>query len=92
VAPAEAEAAHEKTLDVLTEMGFPLHETTFGTKFKGFGWNFDIGAKQMSCTKVKYDAYLAIFTRLAEGGPVTLKELEQVVGIMHWLSAGFSIG
>ena len=97
----EGPAARQRELvavEILQAAGVELHEYQTGPVFDGLGWQWDVPNLQMRCPTDKYVtlcAYLADWSeRCTPGGSrmFTMKEVRRCIGLLRWLSAGFSQG
>jgi hypothetical protein len=92
-----ARAHFDKVIDVLKELGLPLHDFQFGKKIEGLGWIWtmsDDGPASMACKPAKKLVFTRLLRSWAARTPLrmNLAEVRSAVGFMVWLSAGFHIG
>ena len=95
---AEALKRIEVAVQLLTDAGVALHEVQHGPVFDGLGWQWDVPGMAMICPVDKHVIlcqYLADWSkRCTAGGGArfTGQELDRCIGLLRWLSAGFSCG
>ena len=84
--------------DIIDSLGLGSHEQLYAvTTFPGMGWIWHWEhpgewSMAMECPHDKYASYMAAFRAWAVATHIAVTELEQAVGIMNWLRAGFPIG
>jgi hypothetical protein len=93
-APAEAEAARLDSL--LASMHVPVHECSTGKKFRSLGWEWDLEAQgpwpmTMACPRDKKTAFVQILSDASKATSISLKGIQQVEGILQWLSTGLPV-
>lgn len=83
---------------IIDAMGLGRHEQEYDTPvFSGLGWDWSwIHQGEWPCVMIcqedKYNFYLVLFRKWSTATKMSVKELEQAVGIMSWLIAGFPCG
>ena len=93
---AAATASSLRVKKFMSSLGLELHEDQDAVSaFKGLGWEWDsdsphsLGPMTMSCPEDKYTHFCVLFASWSESPSICVHDLERMVGIMVWLSAGF---
>ena len=89
--PVQAQAARFDS--IMREMGIDLHECSTGSSFLALGWEWDLAAKGkfmmiMKCPDDKMAAFSRCLSEAAVAPSISRKSIEQIEGILHWLSMG----
>jgi hypothetical protein len=77
--------------------GMDFHEFQEGTEMKALGWLWRSSPElEMECGQVKFEAVRRLLLEFNERRPrpcvMTLSEVRTMVGIMYFLSSGFTVG
>jgi hypothetical protein len=96
-AAGQDHSARSKRIEgVFAALGVPLHERMEGQFFKGLGWYWDLspaqGPPQMVCAEDKFAYVCRKLAKWATATHLRIKDVEKLVGLLRWLSAGFPVG
>jgi hypothetical protein len=93
---AAATASSLRVKEFMSSLGLVLHEDQDAvTAFSGLGWEWDsasghlLGPMTMSCPLDKFRHFRSLFAMWSEHESICVHDLERMVGILVWLSAGF---
>jgi len=96
--PASAKTDCKKPDAVFAALGIKLHEQLWNVRrFPGLGWDFILDhdgewPQVAVCREDKFHAFCAMSHHWASASQLTVKELEQAVGVMQWVSQHFAVG
>lgn len=94
----DAESREDDILSAFRVMCVPIHELqsckseSGGSSFTALGWEWDTMSQEMICPLDKYGFYLQQFSTWSTAPTVSVHDVESMIGMMQWLTQGFTVG